>query len=767
MMIRPEDALEYHSSSPAGKLSVTPTKPCRTQRDLSLAYTPGVAVPCKEIERDPSLAYQYTAKGNLVGVVSNGTAVLGLGNIGALAGKPVMEGKAVLFKRFADIDVFDIELATEDAQEVIRTCQLLEPTFGGINLEDIKAPECFMIEEELKKTMKIPVFHDDQHGTAIISGAGLINALEIIGKRLDEIKVVFNGAGASAISCAAHYCKLGVRRENILMCDTKGVIFEGRTEHMNPYKARYAAKTEARTLTEALVGADVFFGLSSGGAVTPEMVKGMAPNPIIFALANPDPEIAYDVALAARPDAIVATGRSDFPNQVNNVLGFPFIFRGALDVRATMINDEMKLAATRALASLAKEDVPDSVLRAYGVERMDFGREYIIPKPFDPRVLIWEASAVAQAAMESGVAQKPVDLAQYREELERRLGRANEVMRAMIQKAQKHPKRVVFTEGEQPKILRACQILLDEKIAVPILLGREEVIRAHTEELRLHLGDIQIVNPLKSPRLEEYIEEFYNLRQRKGVTRTEARQLTLDPTTFGSLMVRLGDADSLVGGLTTHYPDTIRPALQVIDVRPEMRKVAGVYLLITPKGDIYFLADATVNIEPTAEDLAEIAIMAAEKARRFNQEPRVAMLSFSNFGSTRHPLAEKVRAAVDLVRQRAPGLMIDGEMQADTAVVPQIIDETYPFSTLKGGANVLVFPNLEAGNIAYKLLHRIGGAELIGPLLTGLSKPVHVLQRGSEVNDIVHVAAVAVVDAQEVGKPYRTLSPAKSQAKSR
>ena len=760
MKIRPEDALEYHSSAPAGKLSVTPTKPCRTQRDLSLAYTPGVAVPCKEIERDPALAYQYTAKGNLVAVISNGTAVLGLGNIGPLAGKPVMEGKAVLFKRFADIDVFDIELDTLDPAEVIRTCQILEPTFGGINLEDIKAPECFEIEEQLKKTMKIPVFHDDQHGTAIISGAGLLNALEISRKKIDEIKVVFNGAGASAISCAAHYCHLGVRRENIVMCDTKGVIYEGRTEHMNPYKARYAAKTEARTLEEALIGADVFFGLSSGGAVTPEMVKAMAPNPIIFALANPDPEIAYDVALAARPDAIVATGRSDFPNQVNNVLGFPFIFRGALDVRATTINDEMKLAATRALAALAKADVPDSVLRAYSIDRLEFGREYIIPKPFDSRVLIWEASAVAQAAIETGVARQPVDIRQYREELERRLGKANEVMRSMINKAQKQPKRIVFTEGEEGKILRACQILMDEKIASPILLGSEAAIRARAADLHVSLAGLQIVDPRRFARLEEYTEEFYNLRQRRGVTRTEAEHLILNPVTFGSMMVRLGDADALIGGLTTHYPDTIRPALQVIEVRPELRRVAGVYVLITPKGDIYFLADATVNIEPTSEDLAEIAIMAAEKARRFNQEPRVAMLSFSNFGSTRHPLSDKVRKAVDLVRQRAPGLMIDGEMQADTAVVPQILEGTYPFTTLKGGANVLIFPNLESGNIAYKLLQRLGGSELIGPLLTGLSRPVHVLQRGSEVNDIVHVAAVAVVDAQEVGKPYRSLAGA-------
>jgi malate dehydrogenase (oxaloacetate-decarboxylating)(NADP+) len=758
MTIRPEDALEYHSTSPAGKISVTPTKPCRTQRDLSLAYTPGVAVPCLEIERDPSLAYKYTAKANLVAVISNGTAVLGLGNIGAQAGKPVMEGKGVLFKRFADIDVFDIELDTLDPQEVIRTCQILEPTFGGINLEDIKAPECFFIEEELRKTMKIPVFHDDQHGTAIISGAGLLNALELAGKKIEEARVVFNGAGASAISCAAHYVKLGVRLENIILCDTKGVVYEGRTEGMNPYKARFASKTTARTLTEALVGADVFFGLSVGGVVTADMVRTMAPHPLIFALANPDPEIPYDVALAARPDAIVATGRSDFPNQVNNVLGFPFIFRGALDVRATVINDEMKLAATRALAALTKEDVPDSVLRAYGLDRLEFGREYIIPKPFDPRVLIWEASAVAQAAMESGVARLQIDIRQYREELERRLGKAHEVMRIMIHKAQRQPKRVVFTEGEENKILRASQILLDEKIATPILLGREDLIHSRATELHLHLDGAHIVDPVKFPRIEEYAEEFYSLRQRKGVTRTEAAQLVLNHTTFGSLMVRLGDADALIGGLTTHYPDTIRPALQVIEPRPGLHKVAGVYVLITPKGDLYFLADATVNIEPTSEELAEIAIEASEKARRFNQEPRVAMLSFSNFGSTRHPLSDKVRRAAELVRLRAPALMVDGEVQADTAVSPHIIDETYPFSTLKGGANVLIFPNLEAGNIAYKLLHHLGGAELIGPLLTGLSKPVHVLQRGSEVNDIVQVAAVAVVDAQEAGKPYRALT---------
>jgi malate dehydrogenase (oxaloacetate-decarboxylating)(NADP+) len=748
MQIDPDEALDYHSSAPAGKVAVIPTKPCLTQRDLSLAYTPGVAVPCLEIARDPSLVYKYTAKGNLVAVVTNGSAVLGLGNIGPAAGKPVMEGKAVLFKRFADIDVFDIELATDNADEIIRTCQLLEPTFGGINLEDIKAPECFHIEEECRRTMKIPVFHDDQHGTAIISGAALLNALDLVGKQIGQVRVVFNGAGASGISCAQHYVNLGVRRENILMCDTKGVIYKGRKEGMNPYKERFAADTGARTLADAFVGADVFFGLSTGNCVTPEMLLSMAHDPIVFALANPDPEIAYDLALATRPDAIVATGRSDFPNQVNNVLGFPFIFRGALDVRATTVNDEMKLAATRALAALARQDVPDAVRRAYGVERLEFGRQYIIPKPFDARVLIWEAAAVAQAAMETGVAQAPIDIHEYREQLERRLGKAHEVKQIMIRKAQRQPKRVVFPEGEEAKILRACRILMDEKIALPVLLGNETRIRAAMDELHLHLDGLQIVDPAKSERLPAYAEEMYSLRQRKGVTRREAGSLILDRNVFGAMMVRLGDADALVGGLTQHYPDVIRPALQVIEVRRGMRKVSGVYVLITPKRDIYFLADATVNIEPTAEDLAEIALNTADMARRFDVEPRVAMLSFSNFGSSRHPLAEKVRKAVELVRLREPALMIDGEMQADTAVTPEIMDDTFPFSTLKGGANVLIFPSLEAGNIAYKLLIRIAGAEPIGPILMGLSRPVHVLQRGAEVNDIVNIAAVAVVDAQ-------------------
>src|SRR5229473_2994367 len=607
-MIRDEDALEYHSSVPAGKLAVTSTKPTATQRDLALAYTPGVAVPCLEIARDPGDVYKYTNKGNLVAVVTNGTALLGLGNIGAAAGKPVMEGKAVLFKRFADIDVFDLELATEDPKEVIRVCQLLEPTFGGINLEDIKAPECFEIEEELRRTLTIPVFHDDQHGTAIISGAALLNALEIAGKQIHQVRVVFNGAGAAAVACAEHYIKLGVLSENITMCDTKGVVFKGRTEGMNRYKARFAVETKARALADALCGADVFFGLSAGNCVTPEMLLAMADNPIVFALANPNPEIPYDVAVKTRPDLIIATGRSDFPNQVNNVLGFPSIFRGALDVRATTINDEMKLAATRALAELARQDVPDSVCRIYGVERLEFGRDYIIPKPFDARVLIWEASAVARAAMATGAARVQLNIDEYRDRLERRLGSTQGVMRVMIRKAQSRPKRVVFPEDK-------------------------ESIRAKIAELHLHLEDVQVVEPAASPRLAYYIEELYKIRQRKGITRKEAEVSILSPNVFGSMMVHLGYGDALISGLTRHYPETIRPALQIIAMRKGVGKVSGLYLLISPRGKLYFLADCTVNIEPGEEELAEIAICAAEMARRFNIEPSVALLSFSNFGS--------------------------------------------------------------------------------------------------------------------------------------
>ncbi len=765
MTILKAEALAYHQGTRPGKIEVTPTKPCLTQRDLSLAYTPGVAQPCLAIKQEPGDAFKYTAKGNLVAVVSNGTAVLGLGNIGALAGKPVMEGKGVLFKRFADVDVFDLEVDSTNPEDVIRVCQLLEPTFGGINLEDIKAPECFYIEETLKKTMKIPVFHDDQHGTAIISGAALLNALEIVGKRMDQVRVVFNGSGAAGIACAEHYVRLGVKRENIILVDTKGVIFEGRSDGMNPYKARFARKTALRTLAEAVKGADVFAGLSVKGAFTAAMLKTMAERPIVFAMANPDPEISYEEAMAARKDVIVATGRSDFPNQVNNVLGFPFIFRGALDVHATAINEEMKLAATYALAALAKEDVPDSVCHAYGVDRIRFGPEYIIPKPFDPRVLVWEATAVAKAAMESGVAKEPVNLDEYRERLERLLGRAHEVMRLIIHKAQKQPRRVVFPEGENEKILRAAHILVEEKIAQPMLIGEKRIIQEKAKDLGINLERIQIVDPDMWPKREAYIQTFYELRQRSGVTLTEAQTLINNRNIFGSVMVHMGDADALVGGVTQHFPDTIRPALQVIKPRPGLHKVSGLYALVTKRGDMYFLADCTVNIEPTAEDLAEIALCAAETARRFNVTPRVAMLSFSNFGSTPHPLTEKVQRAVKLVQEADPTLMIDGEMMADTAVVPGILEETYPFSKLRGGANVLVFPDLTSANTCYKLLSWIGGAEKIGPILMGMSKPVHVLQRNCAVEEIVSVAAIAVVDAQETEVAQQAVSQMEPHAK--
>ena len=749
MDIRRQDALDYHSSSPAGKISITPSKPCYSQRDLSLAYTPGVAVPCLEIEKDPALVYNYTAKGNLVAVVTNGSAVLGLGDIGPAAGKPVMEGKAVLFKRFADIDVFDLELATNDPQEIIRTCQILEPTFGGINLEDIKAPECFIVERELRRTLKIPVFHDDQHGTAIITGAALLNALAIADKKIEDVRMVFNGAGASAISCAEHAIRLGARRENVLMCDSKGVICEGRTKGMNEWKQQFAVATDRRTLNEALAGADVFVGLSVAGAVKPEMLKAMAERPIILALANPDPEIPYDEAVRARPDAIVATGRSDFPNQVNNVLGFPFIFRGALDARATTINDEMKLAATRALADLAREDVPDSVVRTYGLERLAFGPEYIIPKPFDPRVLVREAWAVAKAAMDSGVARRTLDLDEYYEQLVRRQGRTQGLMRMVIHKARRAPQRIVFPEGEEPKILRASHILIHDQIAAPILLGNEGVIRQRARELNLNLDAAHIVDPAHSPQAAAYSEELHGLRQRKGVTAAEAHRLVALPNYFAAMMLHRGDADVLVAGLTKDYSDVIRPALHVLPLRAGLRRVAGLHLMMPRDGTLYFFADTTVNIEPDAEDLAEIALMAADTAGHFNVTPRVAMLSFSNFGSTRHPLTEKVRRAVEIVRQRAPGLMVDGEMQGDTAVTPAVIESTYPFSTLRGGANVLIFPNLEAANTAYTLVSHIGGTEAIGPILMGLSKPVHVLRRNAEVNDIVNLAAIAVVEAQQ------------------
>jgi len=748
-MITKQQALDYHRNPRPGKIEVTATKPCRTQRDLSLAYTPGVAEPCLAIEKNPHDAYHYTGRGNLVAVVTNGTAVLGLGDIGALGGKPVMEGKAVLFKRFADVNVFDLEVNTHDPDEIIKVCQLLELTFGGINLEDIKAPDCFYIEETLRKTMKIPVFHDDQHGTAIITGAALLNALEIVGKDITSVHVVFNGAGAAGIACAEHYVRLGVKLENILLCDTKGVVYEGRTEGMNPYKARFARKTDRRTLADAMQGADVFAGLSVKGAVTQDMVRSMAPNPIVFAMANPDPEITYAEAKACRSDVIMATGRSDDPNQVNNVLGFPFIFRGALDVRATAINEEMKLAATKALAALAKEDVPDSVCRVYGVDRLTFGREYLIPKLFDSRVLVWEASAVAEAAMRTGVAQEPVDLAAYREQLERRLGKAHEVSRVMIHKAQANPKQVVFPEGEHEKILRACQALVEDKIAKPILLGNVATVQSRAQELGVDLDGIKVVDPAVSELREFYIQELFRLRQRRGVTLSEARSLMDDRNVFGSMMLHMRDADALVSGVSQHFPDTIRPALQIVRMREGLHRVSGCYAMITPKGDVYFLADTSVNIEPTAEDLVEIALCAAQMARRFDITPRVAMLSFSSFGNVDHPICAKVRRAVELLHYADPTLIVDGEITADDALSPEVIEQSYPFSTLKGGANVLIFPDLASANTAYKLLAKIGGAEAIGPILMGMSRPVHVVLRNAQVEDIVAVAAIAVVDAQE------------------
>lgn len=748
-MIRKQDALDYHSQGRRGKLEIAITKPCATQRDLSLAYTPGVAEPCREIAVNPADVYKYTAKGNLVAVVTNGTAVLGLGDIGPAAGKPVMEGKAVLFKRFADIDVFDIEIDSKDPDEIIRIVKALEPTFGGINLEDIKAPECFYIEEELKKIMNIPVFHDDQHGTAIISGAGLLNALELVGKKIDEVKVVFSGAGAAGIACAKFYLMLGVKKENLILVDTKGVVYKGRKEGMNPYKEFFAVETDARTLADAMRGADVFAGVSVKGVVTKEMVKSMAEDAIIFAMANPDPEITPEEAFEVRKDIIMATGRSDYPNQVNNVLGFPFIFRGALDVMATAINDEMKLAAARALAALAKEDVPDSVIKAYGGKPIRFGRDYIIPKPLDPRVLLWEAPAVAKAAMETGVARKMIDdLDAYRDALESRFGRGKEIMRTVIHKAQRAPKRIVFPEGTEEKVLRASQIILDEEIATPILLGDKDLIAERIKMLDLDLKGVEIIDPVHSQKFDEYVSKFYDMRKRKGVTQKDARNLMQRPITYGMMMVHTGDADGLVAGLTQHYPDTIRPALQIIKAMPGISTIAGLYMLVF-KNDVKFITDATVNFDPTAEQLAEIAIMAAEKVRSFDITPRIAMLSFSNFGSTQHPSAEKMARAAELVKRRAPELMVDGEMMADTAVSPEIIESLYPFSTLKGGANLLVCPNLESANIAYKLLARLGGAELYGPMLLGMRKPVYLLIPGNEVNDIVNVTAMAVRDAQE------------------
>ncbi len=754
-----KEALDYHSSGRPGKIEVISSKSCKTARDLALAYTPGVAQPCIEIFKNPADVYKYTAKGNLVAVISNGTAVLGLGNLGAAASKPVMEGKGILFKRFADIDVFDIEVGTEDADAFIACVKLLEPTFGGINLEDIKAPECFYIEEKLKAAMSIPVFHDDQHGTAIISAAAFLNACEVAEKKPSDVRIVFNGAGAAAISCAKLYASLGARMENIIMCDSQGVIFEGRTAGMNEYKALFAVKTKLRTLTEAMVGSDVFVGLSVAGAITADMIRSMAKRPIVFAMANPDPEIDYHEAKAAREDLIMATGRSDFPNQVNNVLGFPFIFRGALDVRAKTINEEMKIAAVHALAKLARQEVPDHVSKAYGGRRFRFGPDYIIPKPFDSRVLLWVAPAVAKAAMDSGVAQEKVDLDEYVAGLEKRLGVRYSVVRSIKEKIQTDqigpqgerigvlPK-IVFPEGSNVKILRAADVIVQEGFAEPILLGNTQRIQTQIEKLGLqNLDKTKIIMPSSAEGRDGYAQIFWELRQRRGLNREQAFSLMKNENYFGSMMVQRGDADGLLSGVTQSYPDTIRPFLQTVGARKGM-KIAGVYLMLF-RDRILFFADTTVNIDPTAPDLADIAICCAEEARFFDIEPKVAMLSFSNFGSNNHPHAEKVREATRLVRLRRPDILIDGEMQADTALVPEIMEESYPFCEIKGGANVLIFPDLQSANICYKMMQRIGGAEAIGPILVGMNKPINVLQRSADVEEIVNMAMITVLEIRK------------------
>jgi malate dehydrogenase (oxaloacetate-decarboxylating)(NADP+) len=745
--IRKEEALAYHTMGRPGKIEVVPTKPCATARDLSLAYSPGVAEPCLEIEKDPDLSYTYTARGNLVAVISNGTAVLGLGDIGAAAGKPVMEGKGVLFKKFADIDVFDLEVEAKEIDLFCKVVKALEPTFGGINLEDVKAPECFVIEERLKKEMQIPVFHDDQHGTAIISGAALLNAVDLAGKKIDKVRVVVSGAGASAIACTKFYLALGVKRENVLLVDTKGVVYQGRTEGMNEYKAQFLVDTKARTLADAMKGADVFLGCSVKGLVTQEMVQSMAKDPIVFALANPDPEISYPDAKAAREDVIMATGRSDYPNQVNNVLGFPYIFRGALDVRARAITENMKMAAAKALAQMAKEDVPESVSRAYGGERFSFGREYIIPKPLDPRVLLWVAPAVAEAAMADGVARVKIDLLEYRERLKKRQSRVHGVMSLVHAKARKRLARIVFPEGDAEKIQHAAQILREEGLAEPILLGPVQKIRASIEEKRLDgLEGVTIINPEESPDYDRYVSRLWELRSRRGMTFAEARRRMRTRNYYASVMVDQGDADGMVTGLTVGYPDGLHAPLEVIGTR-KGRRAAGVYVVVT-KNDFKFFADTTVNVDPNPQELAEIAVTTADLARYFDVTPRVAMLSYSSFGAAKGPSPEKVRKATQIVRQLRPDLEVDGEVQVYIATSAEVRVPEFPFSTLKEDANVFIFPNLDAANIAYQLLEEMGGAEVIGPVLLGMEKPVNVLQMGTSVQSIVDLAAITALRAQ-------------------
>lgn len=746
-----KQALDYHANGRPGKIEVISSKPTSTQRDLSLAYSPGVAEPCLEIANNPDDVYKYTTKGNLVAVISNGTAVLGLGNIGPEASKPVMEGKGVLFKIFADIDVFDIEVDATDIDKFVETVQAISPTFGGINLEDIKAPECFEIENRLKESLKIPIMHDDQHGTAIITGAALLNALEISGKNIGEVRVLFNGAGASAISCAKLYLQLGVKKENLMMCDSTGVISTSRLD-LDSQKQFFAVDTSRKTLTEAFVDIDVFVGLSKGNIVNQDMIRSMARNPIVFALANPDPEIPYQDAIAAREDIILATGRSDFPNQVNNVLGFPFIFRGALDVRATTINEEMKLAAVYAIADLAKQPVPDQVNMAYNIANLQFGREYIIPKPVDPRLITYVAPAVAKAAMDSGVAKNPIaDMEAYKQELIKRMGLDNTLMDRLTSRAKTNPKRVVFAEADNYKILKAAQVVYNEGIGIPILLGDKNRIKEICDEFMLNMEGVEIIDPRDSSNEKlryEFADIFYDVRKRRGLTLFEAKKMMRERNYFGSMMVRTGAADALISGLTRKYPATVKPALQVIGIRKGVSRVAGLYIIMTKNGPVFF-SDTTVNINPTAEELVDITILTAEAVSNLNIVPKIALLSYANFGSAEGADAIKMREVARILHERRPDLIVDGELQANFAMNNNMLKEQFPFSCLVDNkVNTLIFPNLAAGNIAYKLMQELAGAEAIGPLLLGMKKPVHILQLGSSVREIVNMVTLAVVDAQ-------------------
>jgi len=758
---RKQDALNYHSKGRPGKIQVVPTKPTNSQRDLTMAYSPGVAEPCLRIADNVEDVYKYTAKGNLVAVISNGTAVLGLGNIGPEASKPVMEGKGLLFKIYADIDVFDLEINAKTPDEFVAIVKALEPTFGGINLEDISAPTCFEIERRLKAEMKIPVMHDDQHGTAIISGAALLNACEIQGKKLDKIKMVVNGAGAAAVSCSKMYLSLGVKKENLVMFDINGLLTPDRTD-LGDIRMEFATeRKDIKTLAEAMKGADVFVGLSAGNVVTPDMLKAMAKNPIVFAMANPDPEIAYDIAHNTRKDIIMATGRSDFPNQVNNVLGFPYIFRGALDVRATAINEEMKIAAVKAIAEIAKKPVPEAVNLAYSTTNLKFGRDYIIPKPMDQRLIIEVSSAVAKAAIDSGVARKVItDWDAYAEELRTRIGSDDKLLRNLTNQAKQNPKRIVFAEADTYKILRAAQIVKDECIATPILLGNVERIKQIMKDNDLDLGDVQIIDPREGTvESEKYAQYLYSKRQRRGITLFEARKLMIDRNYYGASMVQFGEADALISGLTKNYVTTIKPALQIIGTEEGVSRVAGMYMMITQKGPVFF-GDTTVNVNPTVQELVDITVLIEHSVRQFNVTPRVGILSYSNFGSNDGPVPEKTREAVRILHDKYPDMVVDGDMQANFALNPELLSDNFPFSTLVGRpANTLIFPNLESGNIAYKLLQEIGGAEAVGPILLGLKKPVHVLQLGSSVREIVNMITIAVVNAQEK-------SPAADPAKS-